>query len=472
VPFLFPTAFLLYTDSLSLLTALLAHALTLRCGQQEAEQKAGKGRSRLSVRRCIVAAAAWGCAILCRQTNAVWAAFAAALLGLSALDKAALRQLTRSTSRAHHRHGARPSLASECAALAGLLPEALGGLAPMLGPFLAVLGAFVSFVVFLNEGAIVVGDKKHHHPAFHPTQMLYLFAVAGGMVTPALLVAVTPALLVAVTRRCRRSHASEDAAEAHNPAPAPVPAPASDTANADDGQRAQSTVARTLDGRWLCVLDAFARGPRDAYRRRVVFVPVGALLVPLLVAFFSYIAGTGTVVHPYLIGDNRHYTFYLWGRVLGRYRELRLVALPIAAALGAVLVAVRLWLSARSLPNTGGGSAALAASEQGLFRGPHRRMLALLLTLGWVVASALVLVPAALVEPRYFIVPLCFLALHLRWDNEFSARKGASGAPRRTDRLALQLTVAVQLLFDALLVFVFLKRTFQRPDGSVGRFLW
>lgn len=36
-----------------------------------------------------------------------------------------------------------------------------------------------------------------------------------------------------------------------------------------------------------------------------------------------------TIVHPYLLADNRHYTFYIWNRFYGRYPSFRYTIVPI-----------------------------------------------------------------------------------------------------------------------------------------------
>lgn len=50
--------------------------------------------------------------------------------------------------------------------------------------------------------------------------------------------------------------------------------------------------------------------------------------VLLLCAFFSLTVKYNTVVHPYLIADNRHFTFYLWNRFLGKPLA-RYLAIPL-----------------------------------------------------------------------------------------------------------------------------------------------
>lgn len=36
-----------------------------------------------------------------------------------------------------------------------------------------------------------------------------------------------------------------------------------------------------------------------------------------------------TIVHPYLLADNRHYTFYIWNRFYGRYLIMRYLLIPV-----------------------------------------------------------------------------------------------------------------------------------------------
>lgn len=49
------------------------------------------------------------------------------------------------------------------------------------------------------------------------------------------------------------------------------------------------------------------------------------LLVIALVVVVNY----NTIVHPYLLADNRHYTFYLWNRFYGRYFLAKFAIIPV-----------------------------------------------------------------------------------------------------------------------------------------------
>ncbi|WFD31743.1 dolichyl-P-Glc:Glc2Man9GlcNAc2-PP-dolichol alpha-1,2-glucosyltransferase [Malassezia sp. CBS 17886] len=89
-----------------------------------------------------------------------------------------------------------------------------------------------------------------------------------------------------------------------------------------------------------------------------------------------------TIVHPFLLSDNRHYTFYVWRRIINArpWTRYALVPVYVTMAMGSVGL--------------------LAAQENALW------------VAGFLVSCALVLVPAPLVEPRYFIVPYVVMRLH------------------------------------------------------------
>lgn len=133
----------------------------------------------------------------------------------------------------------------------------------------------------------------------------------------------------------------------------------------------------------------------------------------------------GTLVHPFLLADNRHYVFYLWRRVLSRWWWVRYALAPAYVAAAAALAAAtshrgRLW--------------------QALFA----------------LSTCLVLVPAHLIEFRYFTAPFFFLALNMRTP---SARQLAAVA-------------AAYAAVNCVVAGVYLGRPFTWPDGSVARFLW
>lgn len=134
----------------------------------------------------------------------------------------------------------------------------------------------------------------------------------------------------------------------------------------------------------------------------------------------------GTYVHPYLLADNRHYTFYLWKDVLGPLGPWRVGLAPAYCAAA--------WLLCASL----------AVKQSGLW------------IAGLVACASVALVPAGLLELRYFTVPACIAALHLPI----------------ASRPALALQCGAFAAVNAATIWLFLERPFSWPDGSLARFMW
>eukprot|EP00892_Ulva_mutabilis_P009505 jgi/Ulvmu1/6927/UM032_0005.1 len=306
--------FLYYTDVAGVLCVLLSYERSMR-------------------RQWVLSAVAAAAAVMCRQTNVVWAAF---ICGV-----AVLREAAQATGAAH----------DVVATVEWLLTEWKRVLKVAAG-YAAVAAAFAVFV--LANGGIVVGDREAHRPTLHAAQLPYacLFTVA----------AFLP----------------------------------------------------------LCLADSALIG--DV--RHAALRAAGDLVFYASVAAVA--AHHGTVAHPYLLADNRHYTFYIWKNVLGRSAALR-VALAPAYAAAAYEVVTRLARSG----------------------GP-------LLAGGYVACAIAALLPAGLVEFRYFTVPALLFVAHVRpphwW---YSVAQGV-------------LFVAV----NAATLYMFCDRPFRWPDGSVARFMW
>lgn len=61
----------------------------------------------------------------------------------------------------------------------------------------------------------------------------------------------------------------------------------------------------------------------------LLYIKNHKLLTILLTATFLIIIHYNTLVHPYLLADNRHYIFYVWNRLYGRYVWFKYAAAPI-----------------------------------------------------------------------------------------------------------------------------------------------
>lgn len=169
-------------------------------------------------------------------------------------------------------------------------------------------------------------------------------------------------------------------------------------------------------------LAAAARGVAAAARQRPA--AAGAAAAAAAAAAVAAVS-SGTLAHPFLLADNRHYAFYLWRRVLNRTPWARYALIPAYLYSG--------WALQRRLA--------------------HRGPLWLLLAAG---GTCAVLVPAHLLEPRYFTTPFYLAFLHMR-----------TPSPR-----ALAAIAAGFAAVNAATLYLFLAAPFAWPDGSVARFMW
>jgi alpha-1,2-glucosyltransferase len=133
-----------------------------------------------------------------------------------------------------------------------------------------------------------------------------------------------------------------------------------------------------------------------------------------------------TMTHPYLLADNRHYTFYLWKNIFRRFESANHLAIPV-------------YVAALALMKT-------RVSQRG--------------SLWWLLflaSTALTIVPAKLIEFRYFLVPFLLFRLNV---------------PAST-----RLQLAVEALFYAVIntvtLYLYLYRPFEwAHESGQQRFMW
>lgn len=128
-------------------------------------------------------------------------------------------------------------------------------------------------------------------------------------------------------------------------------------------------------------LPHFAREPKirqfltSIWKKKIMSVLVFALSVALVYRY--------TQVHEYLLADNRHYTFYVWSKLFGRYPYIRYALVP--------LYMYVYWFLNEKLSHINW----------------------MLRSCLWVCVGA-ALVPQKLMEFRYFVVPYLILRLHMK----------------------------------------------------------
>ncbi len=154
------------------------------------------------------------------------------------------------------------------------------------------------------------------------------------------------------------------------------------------------------------------------------------IIVGIILPLFCLIVSKFTYEHPFLLADNRHYTFYIWSRVFKRHEAVKFVLTPVYL--------VSIYLFFKNLSNNGSR-----------------------ITLGWILAYSLCtfasLVPQKLLEFRYFIIPYYIYRLNL-------------------NRLGLKqvfLEFFLYAILNAATIYLYLNRVFHWPNSKDDqRFMW
>ncbi|CEH16891.1 Alpha-1,2 glucosyltransferase/transcriptional activator [Ceraceosorus bombacis] len=188
-------------------------------------------------------------------------------------------------------------------------------------------------------------------------------------------------------------------------------------------------------------------------------VLITVILCGLTTAAIKY----GTLAHPFLLADNRHYSFYVWRRIINRTRWSRYALVPF------YVVSARCWIDA------------LSRTQSDLW------------ILGLCASTALTLIPSPLIEPRYFLVPYLLMRLHIPSGPPRSSqtqcrsacpREGGGEereireAPRARDEESrpvwgLLLEFAWYAVLNILTMYLFLHRPFKWPsEKGWQRFMW
>ena len=208
-------------------------------------------------------------------------------------------------------------------------------------------------------------------------------------------------------------------------------------------------------------------------------------LVAMTMICMLTIVHLNTVVHPFLLADNRHYTFYIF-KTLRLSPWLWYAAVPVYALCG--------WLSLQALasktsysggPGVKGSRGRRLSTSSG--RGDSVSLEAdanrVSFFLVWLLSTSLSLISAPLVEPRYFIVPWLMWRLHVPDAEKVLSEDpvnaaDADGTVRKLLILVGAQSVWVEFAWYMLINFV-TCRTFlyhgyqwQQQPKEVQRFMW
>jgi alpha-1,2-glucosyltransferase len=172
-----------------------------------------------------------------------------------------------------------------------------------------------------------------------------------------------------------------------------------------------------------------------------------------------------TIIHPYTLADNRHYVFYVF-RIIRLYPAIKYLVVPVYYFCA--------WLTVQSLatPSIGQEASQRKRENRPTNDKADRQPCQVSFITIWLATTALSVITAPLVEPRYFIIPWLIWRLHVPC--------GAASLPK--DRSTSKTSYDMRLVFEtvwllainAAVSYTFLYRTFTWPSepGNLQRFIW
>jgi hypothetical protein len=271
-------------------------------------------------------------------------------------------------------------------------------------PILVPVAFFAAFVL-INKG-VVVGDKDHHQPVVHMSMPLHACGILNILLLP---------IVIDDTYTWMNNKSKQDVKIASN-------------------------AIRNREYQWL-------------------FHFLGLSMVTLILQYFC-------LSHPFLLADNRHYSFYIWARVLSK---------PIYRLFLSPLYYVCAWWSLSRLLH-GRGFIWLSI---------------------YVVALVVTLVPAHLLELRYFTPAIVIAVINLPEigesinDDDLSDKKKKYDVNIKNDatfmikvkktffskgiqnrKYLILISIFYCCIMNMITIYVFLQKNFTWNDATVARFMY
>ncbi|KAG5928414.1 hypothetical protein E4U42_000710 [Claviceps africana] len=388
-------------------------------------------------------------------------------------------------------------------------------------PYMAVLAAFVGFVAW--NGGVVLGDKSNHVATIHLAQMLYIWPFFAFFSLPLLLPCAVPLVKTAIRLFRVKPRHPREAADLSSSLPRGGN-PKEQSASGKGGIVSNDNPG--LPSRLVSDNSSLAKPPpalRSAYMINTCTCLIFWLLYLLAtVAASAVVVRFNTIVHPFTLADNRHYMFYIFRYTIRRGNLVRyLLIVPYTVTrwmVWATLAGFPDWTSfAHNTPPSPSSRPSTipkdtkndAEPSPGPVPRPHaqdlaettppatsRRSIPTSTALVFLLATALSLVTAPLVEPRYFIIPWVMWRLLVpawRPHDHFSTSTNPGGPKAQSQSCTGPLRVAMER-YDTRLVletiwllainvatgYVFLTKPYVWKDengqvldgGRLQRFMW
>jgi len=272
--------------------------------------------------------------------------------------------------------------------LAAKFCQSIPELCELIWPLAVPVLAFVCFIIW--NGSIVVGDKVHHKPLFsHWAMPLHMLSIASLLLMP-------------------------------------------------------TTISDWLDEEKS---SAENRNTKKKKKRVNILEKISPFSFPLLVCglFLTILClQWGSISHPFLLSDNRHYTFYIWKRFLDK-SLVRLIMSPFYFLLTSCLL-----------------------HKMVVSRGA-------IWVLGFLLIAIATLVTTPLLEPRYFTPGVVMLILNCQIEKPPKYEIDVSAKAAHTLNrgfISFCVSIFACCVINVAVIYTFIQKPFTWMDGSTARFMF
>ncbi|RIB21128.1 Glycosyltransferase Family 59 protein [Gigaspora rosea] len=150
-------------------------------------------------------------------------------------------------------------------------------------------------------------------------------------------------------------------------------------------------------------------------------------LLPLMI-LMAFLIHNYTHEHPFLLSDNRHYTFYIWKNIYRRHYTIKYILIPCYIVAG--------WILWHPL-----------ASKQSF-----------IWIMVYITATCITLVPSPLLEFRYFIIPYYIYRLNVKQPS--------------IERLIIEFLIYACINYKTLYLFLWNGFIWESESDRIQRFMW
>jgi len=201
----------------------------------------------------------------------------------------------------------------------------------------------------------------------------------------------------------------------------------------------------------------------------------------IFMAIMLVVVNVNTVIHPFTLADNRHYTFYVFA-IIRKHWLIKYAIVPVY------------YLCACLVLGALGGATNTAPASKGMRILHADDTVCASYALVWLLATSLSLIAAPLVEPRYFLIPWLTWRLAVpdyapsseesrarsKSNSEHSIKSSSSASSMMQSMLKAAaawsgwLEFSWYVLVNLVTCYMFLYRGFEWPQEprNVQRFMW